>query len=407
VSDETISWNERSFTAEAQSGWRIESPDFWKRERLACAAANFPYGASETLALPNFTPPLPPRLGGEKSAFNKPRRLRIVAAVMKTTAIVFASAGNVEVRDVTLPPLGADEAQVRTSFSAISAGTEGWCLRDQFTWAKTPFPCVPGYQRAGVITEIGAAVKHWKVGDRVMATLSVWKNGVSSFWGAHAAVANTSEKELYRIPDGVDEREASVAVVAQVGYNAAYRPTLQRGDWVVVFGDGLIGQFGAQAAKSRGANVILVGRRADRLALAAKHSAHHVVASGADTVEKIRAITGSKHVAVVIDTVQSEASQKEYLPLLENGRGQIVYSGFSPDPAWANMAWLQQRELTAHFVAGWNRQRMEATLALMAQKKIQFAPLVTHRVPFTRASEMYRMIADKTEAHLGVVLEWK
>jgi bacteriochlorophyllide a dehydrogenase len=325
----------------------------------------------------------------------------------KTNAVVFVAAGQVEVREVTVPPPGAAEVQVRTTVSVISAGTEGWCLHNKFTWSKTPFPCVPGYQRAGVITAVGSGVKNWQVGDRVMATTGLWQGEVASFWGAHAAVANTAEQELYRLPDGVDELDAAAVVVAEVGYNAAYRPSLQPGDWVVVLGDGLIAQFGAQAAKARGAQVILVGRRPERLALAAKFSAHHAVASTADTVEQIRQITGRQQVAVVIDTVQSVASQQEYLPLLENGRGQIVYSGFSPGDTWANMAWLHQRELTTHYIAGWTRPRLEATIRLLAEKKLALRPLVTHRVPFTRAPEMYRMIATKSAPHLGIALEWQ
>lgn len=49
---------------------------------------------------------------------------------------------------------------------------------------------------------------------------------------------------------------------------------------------------------------------------------------------------------------QSEAAQREYMPLLQHGRGQIVYSSFTPRTTWADMALLQQQELTAHFVSG-------------------------------------------------------
>lgn len=270
----------------------------------------------------------------------------------------------------------------------------------------TPYPCVPGYQRAGTITAVGSAVRQWKAGDRVVATIGVWKDGVTSFWGSHAAVANTPQQELFRIPPGVDDLDAAATVVIQVGYNAAYRPTLQAGDWVVVYGDGLIGQFGAQAAKSRGANVILVGRREGRLALAARHSAHHAVQSGPDAVAQIRKLTGSPYVAVVIDTVQSVSCEAEYLPLMEHGRGQIVYSGFSPGDTWSNMAKLHQAEVTTHYISGWFPHRMHATLALMAQQKLSLAPLVTHRVPFSLAPDMYAMLASKSESNLGIVLDW-
>lgn len=326
---------------------------------------------------------------------------------MRVPAVVFEGVDRVTVRDIEMPEPGEGLVQIRTRCSTISAGTEGWCLRNLFSWNATPYPCVPGYQRTGEITRLGPGVTGWKVGDPVMATIGNWKGEVGPFWGAHAAVANTHTDELYRIPQGVTDLDASAAVVAQVGYNAAYRAALKADDWVLVFGDGIIGQFAAQAARSRGCRVILVGHRAERIALAAQHSADAAIPDGDDLAARVRSIVGAKHVASVLDSVQSEAVQKKYQDLLEHGRGQIVYCGFSPPNTWANMAWLQQRELTTHFIAGWSRARMEATLRLMAEGKLRMAPLVTHRVPFAQADRMYRMIRQKSEPFLGIGIEWQ
>ncbi len=73
---------------------------------------------------------------------------------MKTTAVVFVRASEVEVQSIEMPPPAAGEVQIRTEYSVISIGTEGWILRDQFIRTPTPFLCVPGYQRAGVVTSV-------------------------------------------------------------------------------------------------------------------------------------------------------------------------------------------------------------------------------------------------------------
>lgn len=70
---------------------------------------------------------------------------------MKTPAIVFTDVDRAEVLDIEMPPPGPGEVQVRTHFSTISAGTEGWVFRNRFTWQPTKYPCVPGYQRYGEI----------------------------------------------------------------------------------------------------------------------------------------------------------------------------------------------------------------------------------------------------------------
>jgi threonine dehydrogenase-like Zn-dependent dehydrogenase len=144
------------------------------------------------------------------------------------------------------------------------------------------------------------------------------------------------------------------------------------------------------------------------LKLAAKRSADVVINNHEeDVVKAVHRRTKGKHVPVVIDTVQGEAVQKEYMPLLEPARGQVVYSGFSPEPSWASMALLQQKEITAHFVAGWTRPRMQATFRLMAAGKMRVKPLITHTVPYTRGPEMYEMIRSKSHEFMGVTFDWR
>jgi len=326
---------------------------------------------------------------------------------LKSPAIVFTKPNHTELQSIEMPDPGEGEVQLRTLYSTLSPGTEGWLLQDLFTWQKTHYPGVPGYQRVGVITKIGQGVTGWHEGDKVFASVGCWQGPVPPIWGAHLAVGNTRANELYRIPDGVGDLDTSSALVAQVGYNAAYRPTLQPGDWVVVYGDGIIGQSAAQAARSRQAKVILVGHRAERLALAKKFSTDHVINNREQSVgDTVTALTNGEPVKIVLDTVQNESAQKEYDGLLPRGTGQIVYCGFTPGTVWADMARLQQRELTTHFIAGWSRARVESTLDLLAQGRMNMKALITHQVPYQRGPEMYDMILRKNEPFMGITLDW-
>jgi threonine dehydrogenase-like Zn-dependent dehydrogenase len=153
--------------------------------------------------------------------------------------------------------------------------------------------------------------------------------------------------------------------------------------------------------------VILVGHRPERLTLAAAHSADIVINNHIENVvEVVHAHTGGQPVTAILDSVQTEAAQHEYMPLLERGRGQIVYCGFTPGTTWADMGVLQQRELTTHFISGWTRPRMESTLALMAAGKLTLKPLITHLSSYKNGPEMYRMNASKSQHFLGITLDW-
>lgn len=321
-------------------------------------------------------------------------------------AVVFEALNQVSVREVEVPEPARGEVQVRTEFSVISPGTEGWVLSNVFTWQPTTYPCVPGYQRVGTITALGEGVDGFEVGERVAATWASAPAAVASMWGSHIAVANTGASEIYRIPTNVHSVDAAAFVVAQVGFNAASRANVSPGDWVAIIGDGVIGQFAGQAARARGARVVLIGHRPERLSIA-KQTGIDAIVNGRDPnlAEAVRRETEAESVFAVIDTIQGEAAQARYMDLLPSRGGEIVYAGFSSGDTWANMAHLQQREVTAHFVSGWTRARLEATLDLMASGHLRFRELITHCVPFTVAPEMYASIQQK-QASLGIVLDW-
>lgn len=324
-----------------------------------------------------------------------------------SAAVVFQGPHQVGIGRLEMPPPRAGEIQIRTRYSGISGGTEGHVLAGRFTWTPARFPCVPGYQRIGVIEALGDGIQGWQLGQRVMATAGSWEGQVQPHWGAHVSLGNSPANEVYACPETASDGDLAHAVVAQVGLNAASRVSNIAGHWVLVYGDGLIGQAAAQCARLRGAKVILVGHRTDRLDLARLHSADAVINShGEDVRTAVLNCTGGSPVFAVLDSVQGESVQREYMALLEPGLGQVVYCGNSAGTTWADMAVLQQRELTTHFVSGWTRARLEATLALMATGQLRIEALVTHRVSFERSAQMYEVNAQKSIPHLGMTLDW-
>jgi D-arabinose 1-dehydrogenase-like Zn-dependent alcohol dehydrogenase len=77
-------------------------------------------------------------------------------------AVVFDQVqGTPEVREVptpTAPPGG------------VKVMATGLCRSDWHAWAgheDITFPHVPGHELAGIISEVGAGVVSWRVGDRV------------------------------------------------------------------------------------------------------------------------------------------------------------------------------------------------------------------------------------------------
>jgi len=257
---------------------------------------------------------------------------------------------------------------IATHYSGVSTGTDTWVMRGVFEWDHLTFPLVPGYQRSGIVED---AAPGWERGQRVAATRSVGLVGAAPHWGAHLAVAPSPRDEVFDA-EGVDPVAAALFVSAQVGVNAASRITAPAGSRVMVIGDGVIGSSGALAAVERGFDVLVIGHRRWRLDALAELGIpvldSHTDADRIPDFEPVAAI----------DTVQSDASFGYYIDLLPRSTGQVVYSGHTPDTAvaWASMTTLQQRELTAHFVSGWTRERLTRTLQLMREGALPIERLV-------------------------------
>lgn len=127
----------------------------------------------------------------------------------------------------------------------------------------------------------------------------------------------------------------TLADVMPTGYHAARVANVQKGDKVVVIGDGAVGQCAVIAAKMRGASqIILMSRHEDRQKMAMESGATAVVADrGQEGIAKVREILGGGADAA-LECVGTEAAVDQALGVLHNG-GRL---GFVGVPHYENRA---------------------------------------------------------------------
>lgn len=119
----------------------------------------------------------------------------------------------------------------------------------------------------------------------------------------------------------------TLADVMPTCYHAARVANVQKGDKVVVIGDGAVGQCAVIAAKMRGASqIILMSRHEDRQKMAMKSGATAVVAErGQEGITKVREILGGGADAA-LECVGTEAAIEQALGVLHNG-GRMGFVG--------------------------------------------------------------------------------
>jgi 3-hydroxyethyl bacteriochlorophyllide a dehydrogenase len=332
---------------------------------------------------------------------------------MQAQAVVAVERGRVEFQTVTVPDPGREDVVVRLTYSWISNGTEGSFVRGERIGGDTPradtdplpFPHVPGYQKVGVVESIGADVSHVAVGDTVFATVS----GVEAMFypsGGHISPSVTHKSQVWKLPHGVDPIAASGLVLTQVGYNVGQCPTLQSGDFAVVIGDGMVGQWAAQTLKHRGARVMMLGKHAERLRLFDAGTEDRIInIRETDVVEAVGEWAG-RSVQVVADTVGSMPTVLSLFPAMRRF-SEFVSAGFYGHVGQLDVQKMRDYEMTLRTPAGWTGERMERTLELLQKGVLQTLPLITHHFPVSRAAEAFDLILSRREPVLGVILDWE
>jgi threonine dehydrogenase-like Zn-dependent dehydrogenase len=187
-----------------------------------------------------------------------------------------------------------------------------------------------GHEAIGVVEEIGAGVRTVKRGDVVVMPFAI-SDGTCEFCQEGLPTAcvhvgffgnrgtNGAQAEALRIPfaDGtlypIDAGEddallASLLTLSDVmgtGHHAAVVARVAASHRVAVVGDGAVGLCGVIAAKRLGAEqIIIVGRHADRIALAREFGATDVVSErGDEAVERVKELTGGYGAHSVLECV--------------------------------------------------------------------------------------------------------
>ena len=129
-----------------------------------------------------------------------------------------------------------------------------------FTKLDSPIPL--GYSLAGRVIEVGANMSGLNIGDRVACGGAGYAN--------HAEINYVPKNLTVRIPDGVDDIDASFVTVGAIALQGVRQTEPKLGEKVAVMGLGLLGQLTIQLLKANGCKVIGSDIDPDKMALGQK-----------------------------------------------------------------------------------------------------------------------------------------
>ena len=196
---------------------------------------------------------------------------------------------------------------------------EGGDTLNRWRGALATKPHIVGYQAAGEIIEVGAQVRHLRVGQRV-ATV-----GAS---GSHAERRAVPARSAWPIPEGFDPKLASVIPVTFGTADECLFEfgRLKAGETVLVqAGASGVGVAAIQLAKRAGATVFATASTDERLErLRPLGMDQGINYRRQDVVETVMRLTNKKGVDLVVDPVGGQTLQGSLLSLGYRGRAVSV-----------------------------------------------------------------------------------
>lgn len=328
-----------------------------------------------------------------------------------------------ELRDVPEPTIADDEVLIEVKAAGI-CGTDMHVKHDTFPYWP---PVTMGHEFAGVIADRGSAVTGWEIGDRVIGEPHTLHCGQcylcrrgyiqncaekrSPGWGIDGAFTKYLKyptQLLHRIPDDMTFSQAAlVEPAANTVTDIIERKAIEAGDFVVLLGPGPIGLMAAQAARTAGAReILIVGAPADqglRLDTARQLGFENAIDfSETDPVEKCLEMTDGIGADLVIECSGAPPAIAQTFELVRKW-GRVCAIGLTgKKPVQLDWDAAMTKNVTLFFNMSTTYASWEKTIWMVAQKKIDVDPLITHELPLGEWEQGFTAL-EKMEA-LKVVL---
>ena len=331
-----------------------------------------------------------------------------------------------------MPRADVGEAIIRVTLTTI-CGTDLHILRGEY-------PVKPGliigHEPVGVITELGAGVTEYQVGDRVLVgaitpcgqcrgclsghgsqcghgegyeTLGGWRFG-NTINGAQAEYLRVpyAQANLAKIPDELtDEQVVLLADIASTGFSGAESAGIRIGDSVVIFAQGPIGLCATAGARLLGASLIIgVDGDEHRLAMARRMGADITLDYRyVDVVAEVKRLTGGGS-DVAIEALGTQQTFERALKCLRPA-GTLsslgVYSGKLEIPYESFGAGIGDYRIVTTLCPG-GKERMRRLMDVVRNKRVDLTPLLTHSYTLDRIGDAYDLFSERLEGVIKVAI---
>ena len=272
-------------------------------------------------------------------------------------AVVCSSYGppeNLKLEDIDEPNISKEQALVEVYAASLNF-PDGLQIQGKYQF-QPPMPFTPGSEVAGKIRNVGAELKGFSVGDRVMATPGI---------GGLAQLAAVKSESLRKIPDNMDfKTAASFAMVYTTSYYALkQRAKLESEETLLVLGSsGGVGLTAVELGKLMGAKVIAAASSDEKLEFVKQLKPDHLVNyNECDLKETVKDLTEGRGADVIYDPVGGDLFDQCCRCINWNGRLLVIGFTSGRIPSYkANLALLKGSSMIGVFLGRFRKEEPAA-----------------------------------------------
>jgi len=288
------------------------------------------------------------------------------------------------VKEITKPERG-DEALVRVLLSGI-------CNTDlEIARGYAGFQGTIGHEFVGVVE---ASAEGKMIGQRVVGEINAGcgqcelcgagdarhcRNrtvlGILGRDGAHAEFLRLPLKNLLPVPEKIVDEHAVFAEPLAAACGVMERVDVRAGDRVAVIGDGKLGLLCAQAIALSGANVLLVGKHAEKLRIAERR--------GIETATPKAGAQRKREFNVVVEASGSPSGFVGALEMLKP-RGMLVLKSTFQGPGKIDEIDQARLVVDEISIVGSRCGRMQPALDLLKKGALDIDSLISEEYPLAR-----------------------
>ncbi|OGL01535.1 MAG: hypothetical protein A3I14_02475 [Candidatus Rokubacteria bacterium RIFCSPLOWO2_02_FULL_73_56] len=327
--------------------------------------------------------------------------------------MVFHGPGDLRREELPVPAPGPGELVLRID-AALTCGTDVKTLRRGHPVMIPRVPTVFGHEFAGTVRAVGAGVRAFREGDRVVAANSAPCGACPSCRGGRANLCedllfvNGAYGEFIALPPrlvatnvvplapALPARRAAFAEPLACALGGVARARVEAGQTVVVLGAGPLGCLLGMVAAAQGARVLLVGKagwRLDRVRQLGIGECLDATKTGS-VVAEIRARTGGRGAEVTIDATGRPEVWEEAVEAVARGGRVVFFGGCAPGTAIRlETRRTHYEELTLLGAFHHTPELIRRAVGLMAAGTLVPDGLISHRMPLEEVGEALELMA--------------